>query len=435
MIIAGLMTGTSADGLDLVLAEFTLDPDTIPNSAIDTIPNSAPTLAVRILAEREIPFDASLHSDILRLLEPRDLALSLVSDIDGRLGRFFAEALAVFCRDTGITPDLVVSHGQTVRHDITEGLVTSTLQLGQPAFLAEAVGAPVLSDVRARDVAAGGQGAPLVGILDGLLLGEVETPTALLNLGGIANITVIFPGKDPIAFDTGPANALIDILARRITGGRESFDRDGEFAAAGTVDEGLLTDLLAEPYYSQPTPKSTGKELFHAEYLDGFLAAHPHLGEYDAIATVTALTARTVAEACRAHGVTSVIASGGGNRNPVLMRELGHHLGAGADGGPGSGAGLGTGPGPGPGPSTGPGASAGTVLRTTDEALGLPEGSKEALLMALLGWLSWHGLTGTEPSLTGAAHPSIAGRFTPGRGGLRLPEPLRTRPTRLRILP
>lgn len=433
MIIAGLMTGTSADGLDLVLAEFTLDPDTIPNSAIDTIPNSAPTLAVRILAEREVPFDASLHSDILRLLEPRDLPLSLVSDVDGRLGRFFAEAAAAFCRDTGITPDLVVSHGQTVRHDITEGLVTSTLQLGQPAFLAEAVGAPVLSDVRARDVAAGGQGAPLVGILDGLLLGEVETPTALLNLGGIANITVIFPGKDPIAFDTGPANALIDILARRITGGRESFDRNGEFAAAGTVDEGLLADLLAEPYYSRPAPKSTGKELFHAEYLDGFLAAHPHLGEHDAIATVTALTARTVAEACRAHGVTTAIASGGGTRNPVLMRELGHHLGAGADGGPGSGAGPGTGPGD--GPSTGPGAGAGTVLRTTDEALGLPEGSKEALLMALLGWLSWHGLTGTEPSLTGAAHPSIAGRFTPGRGGLRLPEPLRTRPTRLRILP
>lgn len=429
MIIAGLMTGTSADGLDLVLAEFTLEPapDTIPDSIPESTPGHRPTLAIRILAEREVPFDASLHSDILRLLEPRDLPLSLVSDVDGRLGRFFAEALAAFCRDTGITPDLVVSHGQTVRHDSSAGAVTSTLQLGQPAFLAEAVGAPVLSDVRARDVAAGGQGAPLVGILDGLLLGEVETPTALLNLGGIANITVISPHGEPIAFDTGPANALIDILARRITGGRESFDRNGELAAAGTVDENLLTDLLAEPYYLRPAPKSTGKELFHTDYLDGFLAARPHLGEHDAIATVTALTARTVAEACRAHGVTEVIASGGGTRNPVLMRELKRHLGAGAGAGESAGADFVVG--------SGPGAGADTVLRTTDEAFGLPEGSKEALLMALLGWLSWHGLTGTEPSLTGAAHPSIAGRFTPGRGGLRLPEPLSTRPSRLRVLP
>ncbi|MEY8570389.1 anhydro-N-acetylmuramic acid kinase [Brevibacterium linens] len=399
MIIAGLMTGTSADGLDLVIAEFMPDP-TVGSDLVGADPT---TLTVRILAERETPFDDQLAADILRLLEPADLPLSLVSSVDGRLGRFCAEALSELCADHDLSPDLVVSHGQTVRHDITDGQVTSTLQLGQPAFIAERLGVPVLSDVRSRDVAAGGQGAPLVGLLDSLLLSDVEAPTAVLNLGGIANITVITSGRDPIAFDTGPANALIDILARRITDGRQSYDRDGTLAAAGTVDEDLLAALLTEPFYGRPAPKSTGKELFHAAYLDSFLESHPRLGEHDQIATVTALTARTIAEAVRDHDVTTVIASGGGTRNPELMRRLGEVLGE------------------------------GIALTSSDEAFGLPEGSKEALLMALLGWLSWHGLDGTAPSLTGAIGPRIAGRFTPGDGPLQLPEPLHRRPTRLRL--
>ncbi|MFP3395161.1 anhydro-N-acetylmuramic acid kinase [Brevibacterium sp. SIMBA_078] len=405
MIIAGLMTGTSADGLDLVVAEFRPDPvsDTEPTPSFDLVGADPTTLTVRILAERETPFDDQLSADILRLLEPADLPLSLVSSVDARLGRFCADALSELCTDHDLTPDLVVSHGQTVRHDITDGQVTSTLQLGQPAFIAERLGVPVLSDVRSRDVAAGGQGAPLVGLLDSLLLSDAEAPTAVLNLGGIANITVITPGQDPIAFDTGPANALIDILARRITDGRQNYDRDGALAAAGTVDAALLTELLTEPFYACPAPKSTGKELFHAAYLDSYLESHPHLGEHDQIATVTTLTARTIAEAVREHDVTTVIASGGGTRNPELMGRLGEELGE------------------------------GIALTSTDEAFGLPEGSKEALLMALLGWLSWHGLEGTQPSLTGAIGQRIAGRFTPGDGPLRLPEPLHRRPTRLKL--
>ncbi|TSI19625.1 anhydro-N-acetylmuramic acid kinase [Brevibacterium aurantiacum] len=393
MIIAGLMTGTSADALDVLLAEFAYDPQ-----------STEADLRVRILASQELEFDRELRADILRLLEPRDVPLSLVSSVDARLGRFSAEALQQVCAEAGVDCDLVVSHGQTVRHDITDGAVTSTLQIGQPAWIAEATGSPVLSDVRARDVAAGGQGAPLVGILDGLLAGDVETPTAVLNLGGIANITVLAPESDPLAFDTGPANALIDILAGRISGGEDTFDRDGTLAARGRVDEELLTELLADPYYRLPAPKSTGKELFHTDYLDGFLATRAHLGEHDAIATVTQLTARTVAEACRGHGITRVIASGGGTRNPTLMHRLRAELGD------------------------------DVTLTSTDEEFGLPEGGKEALLMALLGWLTWNGLAGTEPSLTGAGRPSIAGRLSPGKSSLRLPEPLHRRPTRLRIL-
>ncbi|MGJ7559597.1 anhydro-N-acetylmuramic acid kinase [Brevibacterium casei] len=391
MIIAGLMTGTSADALDVALAEFVHDP-------------SADELGVRLLAGEEMPFDPALRTDILRLLEPVELPLSLVSDVDGRLGRFSAEALAQVCANVGAVPDLVVSHGQTVRHDIAEARVTSTLQLGQPAWIAETLGVPVLSDVRSRDIAAGGQGAPLVGILDAMLLTDADTPIALLNLGGIANVTVIAPDQDPFAFDTGPANALIDVLARRIADGAQSCDVDGELAARGRVDAALLSDLLGEPYYRLPAPKSTGKEHFHAAYLDRYLVDHPRLSEVDAIATVTALTARTIAEAVRPHGVTAVIASGGGTRNPTLMRALRAELGE-------------------------------TVtLETTDAALGLPEGSKEAVLMALIGWLSWHGLPSTEPSLTGAARPTIAGRLSPGWRPLRLPAPLERRPRRLRIL-
>ncbi|MDN5808348.1 MAG: anhydro-N-acetylmuramic acid kinase, partial [Brevibacterium sp.] len=229
-------------------------------------------------------------------------------------------------------------------------------------------------------------------------------PTAVLNLGGIANITVLAPDRDPLAFDIGPANALIDILAHRITGGDEGFDRDGKLAARGQVDAGLLTELLSDPYYEFPAPKSTGKELFHADYLDRFLGTRTHLGEHDAIATVTQLTARTVADACRAHSVTRVIASGGGTRNPTLMHHLRTELGD------------------------------DVALTSTDEEFGLPEGSKEALLMALLGWLTWNGLAGTEPGLTGAAHPSIAGRLSPGKNPLQLPEPLPRRPAHLKIL-
>lgn len=407
MIIAGLMTGTSADALDVVLAEFDLDGhDSSPDQRDSGkgTHSDASELSVRILASQELEFDRELRADILRLLEPGDVPLSLVSSVDARLGRFSAEAVRQVCAELGVDCDLVVSHGQTVRHDIADGVVTSTLQIGQPAWIAEATGAPVLSDVRARDVAAGGQGAPLVGILDGLLTGDVETPTAVLNLGGIANITVLAPDRDPVSFDTGPANALIDILAGRITGGEESFDRDGTLAAQGQVDEELLTELLADPYYRLPAPKSTGKELFHVDYLDGFLATRAHLGEHDAIATVTELTARTVADACRGHGVTRVIASGGGTRNPSLMHRLRTALGD------------------------------DVTLTSTDEEFGLPEGSKEALLMALLGWLTWNGLAGTEPGLTGATHPSIAGRLSPGEGPLQVPEPLRRRPTLLRIL-
>ncbi|MCT1607780.1 anhydro-N-acetylmuramic acid kinase [Nesterenkonia massiliensis] len=398
MIIAGLMAGTSADALDVALVEFSDAPADSPRE------NEEPELAMRLLASREVPFANDLGRDILRLLEPHEVALQLVSSVDARLGQACAEAVAGLCAETGISCDLVASHGQTVRHDVAGGKVTSTLQLGQPSWIAETTGVPVLSDVRSRDVAAGGQGAPLVSILDHLLLSGSQTPTAMLNLGGIANITVVAPGRETIAFDTGPANALIDLMARRITGDPHSIDRDGALASQGRVDGPFLEDLLTEPYYALPAPKSTGKELFHSAYLERHLQNHPELDQHDAIATLTALTARTVAQACRAYGVSEVVASGGGTRNRTLMTRLREELDSGAS------------------------------LSTTDEIFGLPEGAKEACLMALIGWLSWHGLPATLPSVTGAAHGTLAGRFTPGHRPLRLPTPLHLMPSRLRVI-
>lgn len=395
MIIAGLMTGTSGDGLDIAVVDLTLEDG-----------EGRPGLVLRLLHEREVTLPDDLAEDVLRLLEPRDLPLALVSSVDARLGRFSGDALSRSLSEAGVTVDLVVSHGQTVRHDVADGRVTGTLQLGQPAWIAERTGAPVLGDVRSRDVSAGGQGAPLAGLLDHLLLAGATAPTAALNLGGIANITVVAPGHDTIAYDTGPANALIDLMAARVTRGTPGYDRDGEIAARGRTLDPLLSDLLAEPYYALEPPKSTGKELFHSAYLDAALARftdrHGDPRAEDVVATLTTLTARTVADACRRHAVTSLVASGGGTRNPVLMDALRRELDD-------------------------------VSLGTTDR-LGLPEGSKEAVLMAVLGWFTWHGLPGTLPSVTGATRPTVAGRLTPGAGHLRLPEPLGAPPTRLRIV-
>ncbi len=388
MIVVALSSGTSLDGIDVAVADLVLDCEDV-------------LLDPR--GHREVPYSEGLHRLLLDALPPSATTLEAVCRADTGIGREFATAAqdAVDELADG-RADLVVSHGQTLYHWVDDGAVRGTLQLGQPAWVAEATGLPVVSDLRVADVAAGGQGAPLAGLLDTLLLGSRDTPGAALNLGGIANVTVVRPGADPVAFDTGPANALLDAAVRRLTGGREHVDVDGARAARGTVDGRLLDRLLAHPYYGLAPPKSTGKETFHAAHLEEALAGHgvPVAGE-DLLATGIELTARTVADALRPHEVTEVLASGGGTRNPTLMARLAEHLRP-------------------------------ARLGTTDE-LGLASAAKEAYLFALLGFLSWHGLPGTVPGCTGARHPTIAGRVTPGAAPLRLPEPATTRPARLRL--
>ncbi|SCF37568.1 anhydro-N-acetylmuramic acid kinase [Micromonospora purpureochromogenes] len=366
MKIVGLMSGTSYDGVDVVAAEFTTDGD---------------TLRMRPLGHRGLDYDEALRESIGALLPPAATTIEAVCRLDNALGEVFAAAAALGVELAGGRADLVVSPGQTVFHWVEGGTTRGTLQLGAPARVAARVGVPVLADLRSADVAAGGQGAPLVPAFDALLLDAAGGPRAALNLGGIANLTVVAAGAPVLGYDVGPANALLDAAARRLLG--RPCDLDGARAAAGRVHGGLLAALLAEPYYAAPPPKSTGKELFHAGYLDDRLAA---LGEPvapdDVLATLTELTARTVAAACDRHRVTEVVAAGGGVRNRTLLGRLAA-LGAGR-----------------------------WRLRITDE-LGVPAQAKEAYAFALLGWLSWHGLPGAIPSVTGARRAAVLGAWTP----------------------
>ncbi|WP_330300750.1 anhydro-N-acetylmuramic acid kinase [Streptomyces sp. NBC_00503] len=397
MRVIGLMSGTSYDAIDAAAADLALDGDTLVLTPLGMISTA---------------YGEDLRAALAGALPPAATDLATVCRLDTRIGQAFAAAAVRADRELcDGRADLIASHGQTVYHWSEAGRVHGTLQIGEPAWITEATGRPVVSGFRTRDVAAGGQGAPLVAVVDVMWLrGRPGVPVAL-NLGGIANVTVI-PEGDPLAFDTGPANALIDAAVRELAGpgpgGRERrMDADGALAARGTVHQPLLRRLLEEPYYALPAPKTTGKELFHLPYLRAALDAFGPLPAEDVLATLTRLTARTVADALRPLGATEVIASGGGTRNPVLMRALREELG---------------------------GAGAGAVLRTSEE-LGMPSGTKEAYAFAVLGWLTAHGLPGTVPSCTGARHPSVLGSFTPGAGGLRLPPPLTAPPTRLTLRP
>ncbi|GAA3354796.1 anhydro-N-acetylmuramic acid kinase [Streptomyces antimycoticus] len=347
-------------------------------------------------------YPEALRSALSAALPPAATTMKEVCALDTRIGQVFAALAARADRELcGGRADLIGSHGQTVYHWAEGGRVHGTLQLGQPAWIAEATGCPVVSDLRTRDVAAGGQGAPLVSLVDALWLRGRPGVCAALNLGGIANITVVSSAGDPLAFDTGPANALIDAAVGDLTGGRLDHDADGAMAARGTVHEPLLERLLAEPYYALPAPKTTGKELFHGSYLRAALATAGPVPDDDVVATVTELTARTVADAVRSVHATEVIASGGGTRNPTLMGALRRALGT-------------------------------IALRTSDD-LGLPAPAKEAYAFAVLAFLTAHGLAGTAPSCTGARHASVLGSITPGSRGLTLPAPGRPAPTRLEI--
>ncbi|MFD8513338.1 anhydro-N-acetylmuramic acid kinase [Streptomyces antimycoticus] len=387
MRVIGLMSGTSHDAVDAAAADLVLDGDTVVLAPLGLVSEAYPE---------------ALRSALSAALPPAATTMKEVCALDTRIGQVFAALAARADRELCEgRADLIGSHGQTVYHWAEGGRVHGTLQLGQPAWIAEATGCPVVSDLRTRDVAAGGQGAPLVSLVDALWLCGRPGVCAALNLGGIANITVVSSAGDPLAFDTGPANALIDAAVGDLTGGRLDHDADGAMAARGTVHEPLLERLLAEPYYALPAPKTTGKELFHGPYLRAALAAAGPVPDDDVVATVTELTARTVADAVRSVHATEVIASGGGTRNPTLMGALRRALGT-------------------------------IALRTSDD-LGLPAPAKEAYAFAVLAFLTAHGLAGTAPSCTGARHASVLGSITPGSRGLALPAPGRPAPTRLEI--
>jgi anhydro-N-acetylmuramic acid kinase len=374
--VIGLISGTSFDAIEAAAVDFELAGD---------------VLEARLVASSSRPYESQLRSRIAAALPPARTTLAEVCELDTLIGQAFAEAAATLELDS--PAELVCSHGQTVFHWVEGRRALGTLQLGQPAWIAERLGVPVVSDVRIRDIAVGGQGAPLASVLDVLMLGDSDRPCAALNLGGIANVTVIRPGEEPFAYDTGPANALLDLAMAR-DGAGETFDRDGARARRGRVDAALLERLLSEPYYRLEPPKTTGKELFHAEYL-----ADVRLPLDDLLATLVALTVETLARELERWGVERVVASGGGARNAAIMVGLRTRL-------------------------------PGVDFSVFDE-LGVPAESKEAVVFALIGFLTAHGISGAIPSCTGASRAAVLGTITPGAAPLVLPKPVAVAPRRL----
>lgn len=384
MKVVGIMSGTSYDAIESAAAELHLEDD---------------TLVLRPLGSRSVSYDAELRGAIAGALPPAATSAEDVCKLDTRLGQAFAKAAAgvagEFCDGRA---DLVVSHGQTVFHWVEDGGALGTLQLGQPAWIAERTGSPVVSDLRSRDIAAGGHGAPLVSLFDVLLLGRGPETRAALNLGGIANLTIVPAADSPFAFDVGPANALIDAAVDRLTNGLETYDQDGRRAARGKIHEQLLRLLLDDPYFDLEPPKSTGKEHFNLSYLLERVRTFERIETDDLVATATAMAAKTVAHALNHYDVREVVASGGGTRNPALMRMLQD-------------------------------ATPSVRLRAIEE-WGIASEAKEAYAFAVLGFLAVHGLPGTVPACTGANRATVLGSITPGRNQLVLPAPLENSPTR-----
>jgi anhydro-N-acetylmuramic acid kinase len=394
VIVIGLLSGTSADGIDTAAASIHLADDTI---------EFAP------LGHRTVAFSDEVRDLLAAVLPPAGGDAAAICALDTRLGQAFGDAAAATDRELcDGRAELVVSHGQTVYHWVDGTRCLGTLQVGQPAFIAAATGRPVVSDLRAADVAAGGHGAPLAPLLDHLLLADRPGRRVALNLGGIANLTLVADGRVVTAHDTGPANTLIDAAARLVLS--QPYDRDGATAATGRSSTALLEVLLADPYYDHPPPKSTGREHFDDRYLLDALdraglrvdGDRPSLGPADLLATVTEVTARTVADAIdRAGGADEVIVSGGGVRNRTLLDRLRQRTGA--------------------------------TVEPIDRH-GIPADGKEAHLFALLGFLAVHGLPGADPAATGAHVASVLGSLTPPSARVADPLPGDRVVRRLRVV-
>ena len=371
----GLMAGTSLDGID---------------AALVCIEGAGDAIRIQTLATHYQPYTPDERTGLLRLIESGSLA-----DLcawDAYLGERFAQAAqAVIQKASPPRVDCIGSHGQTVWHapdaQVLGTPTPNTLQIGQPDVIAARVGVPVVADFRTRDMAYGGQGAPLVPLVDWLLLRSDTEPRVALNLGGMANLTVLPAGGAPDAiraFDTGPANALIDLAVQEGTGGVQPYDRDGTRADAGAVHPPLLEWLLAHPYFQQPPPKSTGREMFGHALLNAIHTQFPHLPLPTLIATLTELTAATIADALRKWvlpdcPVQRVIVSGGGLHNRALMRRLTARL-----------------------PD---------IAFESSAAYGIDPDFKEAVAFAVLADRFLQGLPATYPSTTGVRQPTLAGKL------------------------
>ncbi len=356
MRVAGLISGTSLDGIDIAVIEV------------------GQAFSLSLVTFKTVPYPPTVRQALLAISNT-NTHTAQIARLNFLIGELFAEAVL----SSGIPPEtieLIGSHGQTIFHEsepveVCGRQIASTMQIGEPAVIAERTRIPVVADFRPSDMAAGGKGAPLVPYVDYLLFRSETTGRVALNIGGIGNISVIPAGArsdQVVAFDTGPGNMIIDGL----TG---SFDRDGAIGRSGQINQALLTRLLADPYYTRKPPKTAGREQYGKE----FLATLPNLPLADLVATATELTAQTIAQSINAYpGITEVIASGGGVHSGYLMERLS--------------------------------AALSPELKTSAD-YGIDPDAKEAIAFAILAHETWHGRPSNLPSATGAYHPAILGKI------------------------
>ena len=391
LVVLGMISGTSVDGLDAAVVRIAEDGD---------------TLAIRLLGYHEEEIDEVLRRRVHALFRPEESRIDEVCEVNVLLGEAFARAGAGAARRAGVELDLAASHGQTVWHQVAPGRTRSTLQLGEPSVIAERLGLTTVADFRPRDIAAGGEGAPLASYVDVLLFADERRSRAVQNIGGIGNVTWVPAGRsrgEALAFDTGPGNLLVDHAVWRLTDGAQRLDRDGALATNGIADETLLEELLGHPYFARRPPKTTGRELFGAQFADPLLdrARRRGLGAADVVATVTRFTARSIADQYRRYlpaPPDEVVIGGGGARNLVLMRMLAEELAP--------------------------------VRVLVHEDFGLPAIGREAIYFAILGYQALHGRANTIPSCTGADHPVVMGKLVPGANYRRLLERVVATPER-----
>jgi len=393
--VIGLMSGTSFDGI---------------GAALVSVRGCGLATRAELLAFETFPYPAAVRRLIAEVSSPPTGTVDLVCRANFLLGELFARAALGVARRAGVPMsriDLIGSHGQTIHHLPTPGplassrypaagrRVASTLQIGEPSVIAERTGVTTVADFRPRDVACGGQGAPLVPYVDYLLLRHRSRGRLALNIGGIANVTYLPPACRPdqvLAFDTGPGNMLLDALTSILTDGRKTYDRGGAIARLGFVSLGQLNRLLEHPYLSQRPPKSTGRETFGVPFAKELLRylrrRAPSLSVADILATATAFTVESIHDACerfvRPRGpIDEVIASGGGCHNRTLMEDLALVL-------------------------------APVPVRTSAD-FGIPVDAKEALAFAILANETMAGRPGNLPSATGARRAAVLGKIVPGR--------------------
>jgi anhydro-N-acetylmuramic acid kinase len=390
MVVAGVMSGTSADGVDVAVCRI---------GAGSSLPNLP---KIKVLGHASFPYPKTLRAAVLRAMDAKVTSTAELARLSWRLGDVYAECVAQTAERLGVKLGLVGCHGQTIYHQATAskylgGPLRCTWQMGEASLISERMRVPVVSDFRPADMAAGGEGAPLVPMLDFMLFRGSHKNRILLNMGGISNVTVL-PADcgmgGVMAFDTGPANMVIDACMQRFFGKR--FDRGGAVARRGKVVPRVVERVMKLGYFSALPPKSCGREEFGEAFVDRFVALCRKAGASDAdvVATATALTAESILEAYRrfcwphlgqlaplAKG-TDLVVAGGGAKNAALMGMLR--------------AGL---------------EPFGVKVRRMEE-LGVAAEAKEAVAFALLAWLTWHGLPGNVPSATGAKRAAVLGKVT-----------------------